>query len=569
MRKCFILAAAAIAALSACTKENIVAPKLATAPVFTATIDNESATKVVLSEGSAADKMKVNWESGDEVKMLFMSEDALDGESEGTISTPVYVATPSSDNASSATLTLKDGESYDPEANIMFAAVYPASLYDENEYSWSFPATQVYKGDGNVDYAPMLFMNAGIFYEDEFTAIPETINFMNMGALLEITVPYSEMTSVRSITVSSNLRMNGELECSIYQDGASLIFDDYSFEPDSGDNQITLDCYSYSGSNVSIPQGGSKTFYISIIPNPVGYGIYTTYFQIDVTDGTTTKCMRTKTFAGTEDSCINIERNKIYPISFADYQAPGPESNLSTGKFSVSATKKVSFTKSNLYWNGSAFDFEENPTDYPTSFSENHVGHFYWTRSASASYAQSYSESDNTSKDKFFAAGNDADHMLTVAGLSDLYALSYNEWTYLLNIDGSQYSGRTQTARFAKAKLNEKNGFIIFPDDYSGKTSGDGIAALNSKTVSFPSATMSSETWATLEAAGVVFLPAAGHYNVDWQYVGSHGYYWTSTTDSSAAQYAYSEHFFNENIYHPQTMMRAYRCAIRLVKTVE
>ena len=103
-----------------------------------------------------------------------------------------------------------------------------------------------------------------------------------------------------------------------------------------------------------------------------------------------------------------------------------PDPNLLTGAFSVSATKQVQFTKSNLYWDGSAFKFEENQTDYQTSYNASHVSHFYWTRlsdyqSGTADYmpyTETYSSSGGSTADKFWCS---VDNPLTVEGTSDLY----------------------------------------------------------------------------------------------------------------------------------------------------
>jgi len=303
MKKFLFLAMAVIAALSSCTSDDIVANENenqnVNAPVFSATIEGNAASRTVL------DGNKVNWESGDEVKMMFFNS------SYSVMSLPVYKATPSTSDASTATLSIKDGETYNEAADNLILAVYPASIVND-KMEYIFPATQKYKGDGKIGFAPMFFLNLS-------ASVPQTLNFSNACALLAITVPYTEMTSVRSITVSSDLQMNGKMGL----DAGGYFYFDSPSNPGSGENQVTLDCYSLNNANVAIPEGGSKTFYVSIVPRDKVKNVpYLKYLQIDVTDGTTTKTMRTKTFEGTEASGIEIVRNQIYPIAFADNQTP-------------------------------------------------------------------------------------------------------------------------------------------------------------------------------------------------------------------------------------------------------
>ncbi len=313
MKKVFYLAVAAMAVLSSCDKENLVIDGGAgtatfNAPVFTATIENHG-TKTSL--GNAG---KVNWENGDEVFMFFVNEVLSDQ------AAYVYEATPG-DDASTATLTWKSNITPDnPAADRLMYAVYPASLF--NVYQLVFPATQVYGGDDNIGFAPMASMNYTI--GDHLLVInptPENLTFKNVAALLKITVPYSQMESVQSITVSSDKAMHGVSGFETESGSPELTIEDV-YSPEN--SYVTLDCAAGNdGSNVAIPADGNKTFYISIPVNTYGY------LQIDITDGTTTKSMRTNKAGG-----IQIERNKIYPINFAEnYTVAAWETALTLGRY--------------------------------------------------------------------------------------------------------------------------------------------------------------------------------------------------------------------------------------------
>lgn len=311
MKKYILLAAAAIAALSACNNESdeiINTPEIPAeeipsvqAPVFTASIEG-SGTR------TAIDGNKVNWVNDDEVLMVYVGGSEDDGDFDA-MSMATYQATPSAVDATKATLTIKNWLHEDENANILMFAIYPASLFDLQKGGINFPATQVYAGDGQIPYAPIVVNNTKAL-GGEGEAIPSTLNFKNGGAMLKITVPYSQMHSVSSITVSSNLAMNGAATIG----GSGNL---YIQEPETvttENSKITLDC----GTGVTIPEGSDKTFYVSILAPGSHFTCQYDYLQIDVTDGTTTKSMRTMKTGG-----IEIVTNKIYPITFAEnYIAP-------------------------------------------------------------------------------------------------------------------------------------------------------------------------------------------------------------------------------------------------------
>ena len=239
--------------------------------------------------------------------------------------------------------------------------------------------------------------------------------------------------------------------------------------------------------------------------------------------------------------------------------AQAADSNMLPGKFSVSATKQVQFAKSNLYWDGSAFQFEANQTDYPTEWNTSHVGHFYWTtltdyKSGNANYmpyTQTYYNGTRTNSDKFWCG---EDNKLTVNGTSDLYVLSSAEWSYLI-------SDRTNASNLYKYEVTVTNNgtsysncLVIAPDNYDFTTT--------------PLA--SSYTLAELNAAGLVCLPLArdrSNYSISTK--AKRAYYWTATVyPDTYNSGAYVMYFNNNATVRVQTYFRNAGCSIRLVKTV-
>jgi len=540
MKKYFYMAVAAIAVLSSCDKANNIIDggqeNAVNAPVFTATI-NPGTKTTIAQNPETGNYTKVNWESGDEVAMIFFNQ------SGHVYSFPTYVATPSVADASTATLSIKAGETYNPEANQLADVLYPSSVLDRETNMLYFPATQVYKGDNKIGFAPMVFLNFSLYDKEHVIPVPENIQMQNACALLQITVPYSEMHEVRSITVSSDLQMNGAFSIDSGDDGM-FVFDDPS-DPDDGENQVTLDCYSYTKSNVTIPEGGSKTFYISIVAREnVEDAPYFKYLNIDVTDGITTKTMRTKTFAGTKGDGIEIKPNVIYPFTFKDNQP------LLAGKFSVSAKKQVQFTKGNLWCNTTTtpvtWALESNQTDYPTTRNTDHVGHFYWAKTAAAAYAASYDDGTNATTDHFFADGSDEAHMLTVSGTTGLYTLSLDEWNYLIGTRSNASDLIKHAVTVTNGGKSYDNCLIIAPDDFTGTLA-------------------SSYTLKEVNNLGLVCLPSSGYY-YNSSFNSGAGYCW-STTSTNAGYANYM--FYSSKEVSTSNGSRNRGRGMRLVKKVE
>jgi len=270
--------------------------------------------------------------------------------------------------------------------------------------------------------------------------------------------------------------------------------------------------------------------------------------------------------------------------------APVPDPNLLTGVFSVSATKKVKFTKGNLYWDGSAYQFEADQTAYPTAWNTSHVGLFFWNSDAEYNktgdkaytykpYYSSHSHLESWSTSDEFWCGEA--HKLEVAGTQGLYVLSAAEWKYLTGMytyapynDNDKYPVRNETNKFALAMVNEKKGLLIFPDGYNGTTSGTGIAEVNNDYTAYPTESIHTDTWSAMEAAGVVFLPAAGYRGVpDGQTISSGNcQYWSSTpvNNNSDKDKAYGLYGTDAGAFTcPGKIQRNYGSSIRLVKTVE
>lgn len=150
--------------------------------------------------------------------------------------------------------------------------------------------------------------------------------------------------------------------------------------------------------------------------------------------------------------------------------------------------------------------------------------------------------------------------------------LADDEWIYV-------FDTRTTSSgiRYAKANVNNVNGVILLPDDWS--TSYYTLSNTNSPGAGFFSNTISASQWDTLEQHGAVFLPAAGCYlgsdGSGFASCGEQGYYWTSsyyhysTTFSYYANNACIVVFTSNNVGPSAYQKRCYRYSVRLVRNVE
>jgi len=474
MKKTLILAAAAIAALSACTKEIEVTPINDTkAPVFSATIEPE--TKTTLANGT-----KVNWENTDEVSV------------NGT----VYTVAPGSD-ATTATLTKKNSGDGSPASP--YKAYYPASMYSAG--TATLPASYAYtEGKFNM---PMYAENT-----------ETTLAFKNLCGVLAITIPSTQMPSVTSITVSSDQQMNGAFTATT---AGVLTFDDKTLE--AADKKVTL-TFSEAKTITS-----SETF---CIPVPAGTHNPLT---ITVTNGSIVKVMKTKKTGG-----VSVERSKIYPITFghngdsnilcglfsvaADKKVQFTKGNL----WCNSTTSPVTYA------------FEEHQYDYPVTadyreggeytgtWLGTHIGHFNWATTPASSYAQYLNESTYSTSDLFWLLGDVAERRLTVSGTTDLYVLSEAEWNYLLE-------NRTNASNLYRVNVTVagKNCCLIFaPDAYSG--------TIKESYTAEEWATAEADGLVCLPAAGILSHSAANISFVTGNETCA--FYWSSTASPSDNRYA-------------------------------
>lgn len=229
-----------------------------------------------------------------------------------------------------------------------------------------------------------------------------------------------------------------------------------------------------------------------------------------------------------------------------DTRDSGPEGALS-GEFSVSANKKVRFSKGNLYVSitkeGSPISWHFSPTQYSCleqgganktiGIAEGDLDLFGWPTQKS-NYGISASNNNADYAGDFIDLGTMIDNKGTWR------TLSIDEWKYLL---GSSYIRAGKSKK--PAWVCNKPGQVIAPDDFSGtiETSYD------------------EASWAIAEKEGLVFLPQAGcRYGSS---VSEISVYMSSTVDEN------DEIKYQVMSGEPKVIQKAMGTSVRLVTDVK
>ena len=223
-----------------------------------------------------------------------------------------------------------------------------------------------------------------------------------------------------------------------------------------------------------------------------------------------------------------------------------------TGKFSVSGTKKVYFSKGNLQLSAAnTWKFADNQWDYfGTSQSDNHRDLFGWG-------AANPNNTSTTNSEYAWSEWGEIAALVSALG-SGWRMLTSAEWTYLLN------SRTSVTTRYCKATVSDKAGMVVFPDVYTHPTGVTAIASANTANAAFTTNSWSGENWTKMEEAGAIFLPAAGYRNgTSVSSVGSYGLYWSSTPNGT--NLAYYLYFYSSDVNPASNLNRYYGYSVRLV----
>ena len=283
------------------------------------------------------------------------------------------------------------------------------------------------------------------------------------------------------------------------------------------------------------------------------------------TDGTNFGALPIGGLKGDGSETVTLQytgRLKVKGVTATSDEKPAEASvpdGAINGKFSVSSTKKVYFSKGNLRYASGTWSFFDNQYDYYTSHSADAWDHFGWSTSATT-YGMSTSSSNGD------YSGDFVDWGATMG--AGWRTLTSDEWAYLLKTRSASTVNGTENGRYAKAKVNDVGGVILFPDTY---THPDGVAAPTGVNATdeygWEGNSYTAADWTKMESAGCVFLPAAGcRYGSEMIGLGSYGYYGSATPDG--ADYAYRVKFNSGSLEPANSINRCLGCSVRLVQEV-
>lgn len=303
------------------------------------------------------------------------------------------------------------------------------------------------------------------------------------------------------------------------------------------------------------------------------------------------------------------------PVAWAPSRKASRKVTATLPVFDLTGSKKVVFAPGNLLANISTLPTEGSPVGEADSWkfadyqytvignvNENklvkkgYIDLFSWVGASAESdsygilYKKTYdgslhgsSDSDALKTDWGHNVINDA----VGAYAADVWRTpSGNDWTRVFTTrPASTVTDNTDApidnARFVKASINGINGLIIFPDYYQHPYGVDAPAKINDPgvtdaLVAFTVNEYSLAAWEKLEAAGCVFLPAAGYREYTSggaPFVGqvnTYAMYWSKTPVGGNPQRAYGVWYNNEKGW-PSSNSRERRngYAVRLVRDVK
>ena len=135
--------------------------------------------------------------------------------------------------------------------------------------------------------------------------------------------------------------------------------------------------------------------------------------------------------------------------------------------------------------------------------------------------------------------------------------LTYGEWFYILFSRPNADSLRSQ------ATIPNLHGYILLPDNWE---TPEGLSFVPN-TNNWDTNTYTPTQWKTMEAAGAVFLPAAGERReTQMRHGNAHGYYWTS--ESNNIRQAMVIHFNDTIMFKSSVYTRSYGNSVRLVRDI-
>lgn len=251
----------------------------------------------------------------------------------------------------------------------------------------------------------------------------------------------------------------------------------------------------------------------------------------------------------TDGTYVTFTVNEVDSIGFYMPENIGGGATGGIGLFSVSATQQVTFSPGNLQYQASTntWRFAEHQWDmvgmgYGQTNTNNYIGGTVANsdnRNISSTYsgwidlfgwgtgnAPTKSSTDYSDYQTFVDWGTNA--ISNGGNQANMWrTLTKDEWDYLFETRANASS------KYGVGMVNGITGMIVLPDEFTlpvGLTFNAGVARSDGYQYYQTKNNYSATEWAKMEACGALFLPVAGFRDdSSVYYVGTHGFYWSST----------------------------------------
>ena len=244
--------------------------------------------------------------------------------------------------------------------------------------------------------------------------------------------------------------------------------------------------------------------------------------------------------------------------------------------FSVSSVRTVTFAPGNLqYVDG--WQFAEHQYDYIGYVSDTETDMLSWPYAGDGEFTDWTAEAAGLGEGWRTLSRNEVRYLLgefeyLTDGVSGDSVIVGPITNYGRNGGNPHVLRAYATIYTADAAIE---GLLLLPDDWTGAPEGcrevvcgrwkPGATAALDNTYNAGGTQGTSGDWAKMEAAGAVFLPAAGLY-AEGNYMPGVGAYWTATYSGSGTEV--ETFFFGEGTYGFTHVSWSNACAVRLVKNL-
>ena len=442
-----------------------------------------------------------------------------------------------------------------------YRAIYPADIVGNvdissgNTIAVTLPREQQYEVDSYGDQKVKVPMGA---YSDN-----ESLTFHNLCSLIKVVISSKFSFTLEKITVTAgNSYLSGQ---------GTAVVSGYSSDfiemiPSSANHEVSL---VFPSTNVPILYSGDRNTYV--------YYIVVPEFATDNVSITLYSHGGNISFV---KQGVSLSHNKIAQVNLTLEQwTEAPNIGGLLGVFSVSNTRRVYFSKGNLQYQASTntwrfadrqYDFvggfvgsgndveyvgtmDGNSNTWISSTNTRWIDLFGWGTSgwsgSGATYYQPWSsQSGSYPFDDQYPESDWAWHNAISNGGNAVHvwrSLDCWEWYYLFN------SRHDASQKYGTGRVDGVGGLIILPDNWilpEGCTFVPGFASTNNDWShnSYYSSRMGGVSWDKMEAAGAVFLPAAGYRVGTTTYkLGEGGFYWPFTADGDNSDGVSSISFYS------------------------